>query len=43
VGGAQILRDGELTIGWRGLLKAEAVKWAEAEKALADDRLEWME
>jgi hypothetical protein len=39
---AQILRDGELTIGRRFLLKAEALKWAEAEKALADDRLEWM-
>jgi len=40
---AQILRNGQLTIGRRFLLKAEAVNWAEAEKALAGDRLEWME
>jgi hypothetical protein len=40
---AQILRNGELTIGRRCLLKAEAVKWAEVEKAHADERVEWVE
>ena len=40
---AQILRDGELTIGRRFLLKAEAVKWAEVEKAHAGERVEWVE
>jgi hypothetical protein len=40
---AQILRNGELVIGRRFVLKEQAVKWAEAEKPLVGDRLEWME
>jgi hypothetical protein len=30
---AQILRNGELTIGRRFLLKEQAIRWAEAERA----------
>ena len=40
---AQIRRDGELVIGRRFVLKEQAVKWAEAEKAHAGERAEWME
>ena len=40
---AQILRNGELRIGRRFLLKEQAVRWAEEEKAHAGERVEWME
>ena len=40
---AQILRNGELMIGRRFMLKEQAVKWAEAKKAPAGERAEWME
>ena len=40
---AQILRNGELRIGRRFPLKEQAVQWAEAEKAHAGERVEWME
>jgi hypothetical protein len=40
---AQILRNGELTIGRRFPLKEQAVRWAEEEKAHAGERLEEME
>lgn len=39
----QILRNGELTIGRRFLLREEAVAWAEAEKAHAGGGEEWVE
>jgi hypothetical protein len=40
---AQILRDGELAMGRRFVLKEQAVRWAEGERAHAGDRLEDVE
>jgi hypothetical protein len=40
---AQILRNGELSMGRRFMLKEEAVRWAEEEKAHAGDRVEFIE
>ena len=40
---AQILRNGELTIGRLFVLKELAVKWAEEEKAHAGESLEFSE
>ena len=37
---AQILRNGELTMGRRFVLREHAVRWAEAEKAQAGERLD---
>jgi hypothetical protein len=40
---AQILRNGELTIGRRFPLKEQAVRWTEAEKAHVGALANWME
>ena len=37
---AQILRNGELVIGRRFVLKEQAIRWAEEEKAHVGDRME---
>jgi hypothetical protein len=37
---AQILRNGELTIGRRLPLKEQAVRWSEEEKAHAGEKIE---
>ena len=37
---AQILRNGELSIGSRFPLKGQAVRWVEEERAPVGDRLE---
>ena len=38
---AQIRRNGELSIGRRFLLKEQAIRWAEEEKAHAGDCMEF--
>jgi hypothetical protein len=37
------LRNGELAMGRRFVLKEQAVRWAEEEKAHAGERVEWSE
>ena len=37
---AQILRNGELALGRRFMLKEQAVRWADEEKAHAGERLD---
>jgi hypothetical protein len=40
---AKILRNGELALGRRFVLKEQAVRWAEEERAHARERLEFSE